>query len=78
MPTSVLSKTVRKEERMSDPEAPRRLRERRRAAHRAVAGLFLQQTIESALVSAGELNPDEHVEVTRNADGVIVCEKKGE
>lgn len=63
---------------MPDPEAARRLRERRRAAHRAAAGLFLQQTIESALVNTGELNHDEHVEVTRDPDGVIVCEKKGE
>lgn len=63
---------------MSDTEAARRLRERRRAAHKRDAGLFLQQSIESALAHSGELNPDEHVEVTRNADGFIVCEKKGE
>lgn len=50
-----------------------RLRERRRAAHRAAAGLFLQQTIAADLASRGELAQDEAVELTRGTDGILIA-----
>lgn len=49
-------------------------REQMRAADRADAGLFLQQTIHADLAHRGELGPDEFVELHRDEKGRIVAE----